>query len=159
MCAELIEEYVEFDLLTEILSVFEGECFSFIGLFDDNCKQFAKKVDAEIGINFSKDIVSCFIRKYEKSSKNIIPESLSKIIVKFGTVEFEFNVNYLQMQLNVNDLIFINRNKQCNWCQAIRNNMQRCSGCKYVYYCNHICQRYEWPQHKLICKQIRKWVY
>lgn len=32
---------------------------------------------------------------------------------------------------------------------------QRCSGCKYVYYCKPACQKSSWPQHRDECKYLK----
>lgn len=29
-----------------------------------------------------------------------------------------------------------------------------CSRCKSLYYCSHVCQKLNWPQHKTDCSQI-----
>ncbi|XP_014487503.1 PREDICTED: histone-lysine N-methyltransferase ASHR1 isoform X2 [Dinoponera quadriceps] len=34
--------------------------------------------------------------------------------------------------------------------------LSKCSGCQYVYYCDHNCQRESWPIHKTECTNLKK---
>lgn len=34
--------------------------------------------------------------------------------------------------------------------------LQKCGNCRYVYYCNRLCQRDAWRQHKLECPCLLK---
>ena len=48
---------------------------------------------------------------------------------------------------------------RCAWCnkQAPLSELQQCSACKEVMYCNKTCQRAHWKQsHKLVCKAACK---
>jgi hypothetical protein len=42
----------------------------------------------------------------------------------------------------------------CNYCQ--HNDLQvklfKCGGCKKIEYCGAVCQKLDWPSHKLVCK-------
>jgi hypothetical protein len=31
----------------------------------------------------------------------------------------------------------------------------RCGGCKELHYCSKVCQKYDWPIHKLVCKTLK----
>ena len=46
--------------------------------------------------------------------------------------------------------------RQCAWCSVwqvdTEKKLERCSGCKQVYYCCRECQRQDWAAHKLNCK-------
>jgi hypothetical protein len=35
------------------------------------------------------------------------------------------------------------------------NTLKRCTGCKFVKYCNVDCQKADWKNHKSVCKTIR----
>lgn len=35
---------------------------------------------------------------------------------------------------------------------AHKKELQRCTGCLYVYYCSKKCQKDAWPNHRAICK-------
>ena len=37
------------------------------------------------------------------------------------------------------------------WQSDTENKLERCSGCKRVYYCGRECQRKDWAVHKLVC--------
>lgn len=44
-------------------------------------------------------------------------------------------------------------NPICNFCHKKENNMTllRCSKCKLVFYCDEVCQKMDWNEHKLYC--------
>jgi MYND finger len=44
---------------------------------------------------------------------------------------------------------------QCGNCLKKSENMQRCSKCENVRYCNSVCQEAHWKTHKLVCKDIK----
>lgn len=46
----------------------------------------------------------------------------------------------------------------CDDCRKISdaNNMQTCSACHRAYYCNAICQKTAWKNHKPVCKVLRE---
>ena len=44
--------------------------------------------------------------------------------------------------------------KTCNICRKENDSMLRCSGCKKVFYCNVLCQRKDWKNHKQECKKV-----
>lgn len=39
---------------------------------------------------------------------------------------------------------------------CFRANLSRCSGCQYVLYCNRLCQRLSWMEHKRECARMKK---
>jgi tetratricopeptide (TPR) repeat protein len=41
--------------------------------------------------------------------------------------------------------------RMCSQCDAVKEDMERCSGCNRVWYCNPDCQLLHWPTHKLQC--------
>lgn len=43
--------------------------------------------------------------------------------------------------------------RQCAQCGAQNDNLKKCSKCLNVHYCNKICQKTHWVQHKLECKK------
>lgn len=43
----------------------------------------------------------------------------------------------------------------CNHCYLLKP-VQRCSGCKGVYYCCGTCQQADWPAHKTECKALTR---
>lgn len=43
----------------------------------------------------------------------------------------------------------------CNGCYLLKP-VQRCSGCKGVYYCGAKCQQADWPAHKTECKALTR---
>lgn len=43
----------------------------------------------------------------------------------------------------------------CNACY-LQKPVQRCSGCKGVYYCGAACQQADWPSHKTECKALTR---
>ena len=46
---------------------------------------------------------------------------------------------------------------QCNNCaKLLGQTFWRCTCCKLVGYCNKICQRAHWSQHKTLCNAIKK---
>lgn len=44
---------------------------------------------------------------------------------------------------------------ECNACY-LRKPVQRCSGCKGVYYCGAACQQADWLAHKTECKALKR---
>lgn len=52
----------------------------------------------------------------------------------------------------------LNDSRKCAWCCRQREKLQRCSGCKVVYYCGKEHQRQDWTEgrHKEECKWWKK---
>jgi len=44
----------------------------------------------------------------------------------------------------------------CLGCSKSDTNLSRCSGCKLAMFCNQICQRQAWKNHKKYCKQLNE---
>ena len=44
----------------------------------------------------------------------------------------------------------------CDLCFAKREELQRCSKCKFARYCDRECQRKAWNEHKIECERILK---
>lgn len=47
--------------------------------------------------------------------------------------------------------------KSCNHCHIKEFNQHKlsvCSQCKQVYYCNRMCQKQDWPKHKVSCLKL-----
>ncbi|KAF7305518.1 MYND-type domain-containing protein [Mycena chlorophos] len=44
----------------------------------------------------------------------------------------------------------------CRCANVSQDIMDRCSGCKRVFYCSPKCQKDDWPAHKVECKQLKK---
>ena len=42
----------------------------------------------------------------------------------------------------------------CGFCETSGVPLKRCSGCDDVYYCSASCQRNDWRDHKLICRNL-----
>ncbi|XP_014487505.1 PREDICTED: histone-lysine N-methyltransferase ASHR1 isoform X4 [Dinoponera quadriceps] len=47
------------------------------------------------------------------------------------------------------------RDERCDYCLQ-SGKLSKCSGCQYVYYCDHNCQRESWPIHKTECTNLKK---
>ena len=49
--------------------------------------------------------------------------------------------------------------KYCSFCSKEysqqHSNFWQCSGCNVVYYCDKICQRKHWGEHKVLCNALR----
>lgn len=46
----------------------------------------------------------------------------------------------------------------CSFCrktEAKTESFNQCAACKQVYYCGKQCQKSDWKQHKVVCKQLR----
>ena len=41
--------------------------------------------------------------------------------------------------------------KECIVCHQIDPKMQKCSGCRWAFYCSAVCQLADWANHKSIC--------
>lgn len=52
----------------------------------------------------------------------------------------------------IHDIRNILLDLRCQTC-GNRLDLQRCGRCKQVRYCSYECQKADWPQHKLICKE------
>jgi len=44
----------------------------------------------------------------------------------------------------------------CKNLEKLEKEFQKCSRCGLVFYCSKACQRNDWPNHKQLCKEIRK---
>ncbi|KAL0489279.1 Hsp70-Hsp90 organizing protein [Acrasis kona] len=43
----------------------------------------------------------------------------------------------------------------CQYCKERSKDIKKCSVCKTTFYCSGECQKNDWPDHKLVCHQIR----
>ena len=41
--------------------------------------------------------------------------------------------------------------RRCEYCHSHRDTLQRCGRCKSVFFCDRICQKRAWPDHKAAC--------
>lgn len=48
------------------------------------------------------------------------------------------------------------RGERCETCLKSSNFLKKCTQCNFVFYCDKICQKKSWPDHKLECKSIIK---
>ena len=51
------------------------------------------------------------------------------------------------------------KKKRCGHCECEETPVMKfsvCSSCRKVAYCNEICQRSAWPDHKAYCRQVRR---
>ncbi|XP_068673902.1 histone-lysine N-methyltransferase SMYD3-like [Montipora foliosa] len=48
------------------------------------------------------------------------------------------------------------RSHCCDFCFAKRDEIQRCSKCKFARYCNRECQKKAWKEHNIECERIRE---
>jgi radical SAM protein with 4Fe4S-binding SPASM domain len=39
---------------------------------------------------------------------------------------------------------------------ALEGRLQKCRGCKQVYYCGRDCQALDWDLHKPLCKRVQR---
>ncbi|XP_063709735.1 histone-lysine N-methyltransferase SMYD3-like [Culicoides brevitarsis] len=46
------------------------------------------------------------------------------------------------------------RKERCDSCLSL-GNLRKCSGCNYVYYCDHFCQKNGWDIHKYECPNLK----
>jgi hypothetical protein len=46
--------------------------------------------------------------------------------------------------------------QSCNKCGKQYDTMSKCSKCKCVFYCSSECQKSDWMDHKIICKEIEQ---
>merc|ERR1712098_629117 len=44
----------------------------------------------------------------------------------------------------------------CGVLEKSERQFQKCSRCGFVFYCSKVCQKSDWPNHKQVCKEIRK---
>jgi len=88
-----------------------------------------------------KNIISML--KKGRSTKSIIkrfPEMKIKTCAASGQIKGHFD--YLKQEKSP---------PQCAHCQKHDMNLQRCSRCRQVFYCNTQCQKQHWHQHKPTC--------
>ena len=90
---------------------------------------------------------ACSNFKYKDSSVFIM------ILHKLHNVKIGDEPSALQLLIDsINDQKgFFKKCTNCQTCNEL-NPISKCSLCKQVFYCNQRCQRYDWPGHKLICK-------
>lgn len=64
-------------------------------------------------------------------------------------------INFRNVNKNNPDIIYMSRLRsvKCRRCGIRRTNLKKCPGCKKVYYCNLICQFYDWIAHKETCER------
>lgn len=44
----------------------------------------------------------------------------------------------------------------CHTCKDIQKPARKCGGCGGAYYCSVECQRKDWPDHKISCKELKR---
>ncbi|UXI19942.1 tyrosine phosphatase domain-containing protein 1-like [Sarcoptes scabiei] len=47
------------------------------------------------------------------------------------------------------------KKKYCDFCLFPNSNLKNCSDCKRLYYCDRLCQKKDWKQHKLECRHLK----
>ena len=40
----------------------------------------------------------------------------------------------------------------CAFCSDHGHKLKRCGGCNDVYYCGPLCQTFDWPRHRIVCR-------
>jgi hypothetical protein len=53
----------------------------------------------------------------------------------------------------MSNIVNLTNSKVCASCKTDNPEVQRCSRCQHVYYCNVTCQKMDWPTHKLYCSR------
>ena len=43
------------------------------------------------------------------------------------------------------------KENNCNHCEKKSQELQQCSGCALVFYCDQKCQKNDWKKHKKLC--------
>jgi hypothetical protein len=46
--------------------------------------------------------------------------------------------------------------RRCQQCDAVEGRLQKCRGCRQVYYCGRDCQALDWDLHKPLCKRVQR---
>ena len=40
----------------------------------------------------------------------------------------------------------------CAFCKDDARKLKRCGACNEVYYCGPLCQTFDWPRHRIVCR-------
>ena len=48
------------------------------------------------------------------------------------------------------------REVECVFCQLRSDKLLKCGACECVNYCDRICQKNDWPEHKKWCKELKQ---
>jgi MYND finger len=88
----------------------------------------------------------------------------SKQRIPMGTVIIQnAALSHIWYSNNNNDIIHRRRRRRCSYCGITdpkKVTFQSCSACRgaNIYYCGRICQRKDYPQHRIECLYLRKQV-
>ncbi len=55
----------------------------------------------------------------------------------------------------MSNVVKLTNSKVCASCKTDNPEVQRCSRCQHVFYCNVTCQKMDWPHHKLTCRSVK----
>lgn len=64
-----------------------------------------------------------------------------------------FDDKFLIIPKSAADMIFKNAKQKCDYCRS-EGKMMRCGVCQSVYYCSKKCQKADYKEHKVKCKNI-----
>ena len=135
-------------------------------VFNDNIKHFFEKKkiifenNNDGNLENQRDIWICNNNAIDIILENYIGEE--NLINYIGYIEILYineadkNIKYNNINELINEIELVRNNNNilyCNLCNHNSNQLKlsKCSKCKKVYYCNKICQKIDYINHKLIC--------
>lgn len=75
--------------------------------------------------------------------------------IHFGLPEInDFDIRFMAALQKVIDQLSVKEGKHCVACLKAPENLLRCGSCKNAHYCNALCQKADWPNHKHVCKKV-----
>lgn len=79
-------------------------------------------------------------------------------IISLNNIMPEFNKDFYAARSNelLEALTSANGCTKCGTnTKDVNKSLKRCTGCKFVKYCNVDCQKADWKNHKSVCNTIR----
>ena len=128
-------------------------------VFKKNINEFFEKKKI-IFENSERDVWICKNNSIDILLENFIGEE--NLINYIGYIEFipfeecSKDIEYKYITELINDIEFVRKNNNINYCNVCNHSsnqlkLSKCSRCKKILYCNKICQKIDYNNHKSIC--------
>jgi hypothetical protein len=148
----LSKTYPRLNLWTEALKCINESIELTFGLYGDNCLLYALSIYHYAMFHFNLKQYEEAISRFEKAHVIFVKEYGLK---DKNTIEAsEFIAKTREHLLNPHrELIEVNHNfRMCSSCKIIKEDMDSCTACFKVSYCDKDCQLKDWPNHKSSCR-------
>merc|ERR1712098_81257 len=81
---------------------------------------------------------------------------VSDLPEKSFLIDSESDAEFMKTNRFVGNFRALVKCANCGVLEKSEKQFQKCSRCGFVFYCSKACQKSDWPNHKQICKEIRK---